>query len=316
MTRTTGKGERIAVLGATSHIAKGLIYHLGQDGKYDLRPFARSSERADEFLNAVGLGSRFKAKPFEEFGIESYGAVINCVGIGDPDKLSNAGSSIFRITETFDTLALDHLKRNPDTLYINFSSGAVYGTDFAFPADDLRQATFDINPIDPAAYYGIAKLHSEARHRAMKDFRIVDLRIYSYFSRFIDLDAKYMMSEVISCIRLNKEFVTGPDDIVRDYIHPEDLATLVKLCIEKCDLNDAFDVSSLLPVRKFEILEKFSSLHGLRHTINRSHCSPSVTGRKTNYYSTSCRIRTIGFSPCFTSMDCLIGESMAILESS
>ena len=91
-------------------------------------------------------------------------------------NLSNAGSSIFKITKTFDTLALDHLKRSPDTLYINFSSGAVYGTDFASPVDDRSQAIFDINPMDPAAYYGIAKLHSEAMRRAMKDFRIVDLR--------------------------------------------------------------------------------------------------------------------------------------------
>ena len=313
MTRTTGKGERIAVLGATSHIAKGLIYHLGQDGKYDLRPFARSSERADEFLNAVGLGSRFKAIPIAEFGKESYGAVINCVGIVDPGKLSNAGSSIFEITETFDTLALDHLKRSPDTLYINFSSGAVYGTDFASPADDHSPAMFDINPMNPAAYYGIAKLHSEARHRAMKDHRIVDLRVFGYFSRFIDLDAKYMMSEIMSCILHGKEFVTNPEDIVRDFIHPEDLASLVKLCIAKRDLNDAFDVCSLQPVKKFKILEKFSSLYGLRYTIEERHDSVSVTGRKANYYSTNGRIRTIGFSPRFTSMNCLIQESAEIL---
>jgi nucleoside-diphosphate-sugar epimerase len=315
MMGSMGKGERIAILGATSHIAKGLIYHLGQDGNYDLCLFARSPERADEFLNAVGLGNRFKAKPIEEFGKESYGSVINCVGIGDPGKLSNAGSSIFKITETFDTLALDHQQRSPNTLYINFSSGAVYGTDFVSPVDDRNQATFKINPMDPAAYYGIAKLYSEARHRAMKDFRIVDLRIFSYFSRFIDLDAKYMMSEIMSCILHGKEFVTNSEDIVRDFIHPEDLASLVKLCIAKRDLNDAFDVCSLQPVKKFEILEKFSSLYGLRYTIEERHDSVSVTGRKANYYSTNGRIQAIGFSSRFTSMNCLIQESTAILES-
>lgn len=310
-----GKPERIAILGATSHIAKSLIHRFGQDGNYDLRLFARSPERTDTFLNTAGLGGRFKAKPFEEFGKESYGAVINCVGIGDPGKLSNAGSSIFGITEAFDTLTLDHLKRSPDTLYINFSSGAIYGTDFASPADDHSLAIFDINPMNPAAYYGIAKVHSEARHRAMKDHRIVDLRVFGYFSRFIDPDAKYMMSEIMSCILHGKEFVTGPEDIVRDYIHPEDLASLVNLCIAKRDLNDAFDVCSLQPVKKFEILEKFSSLYGLRYMIEERHDTASATGRKANYYSRNSRIRTAGFSPRFTSMDCLIEESTAILES-
>jgi nucleoside-diphosphate-sugar epimerase len=148
----------------------------------------------------------------------------------------------------------------------------------------------------------------------MKDLLIVDLRVFGYFSRFIDLDAKYMMSEVISCIKLNRGFVTGPDDIVRDYVHPEDLASLVKICIEKRELNDAFDVSSLHPVRKFEILEKFHSLYGLRYTIDRRHDSVSVTGRKLNYYSTNGRIRAAGFSSRFTSMDCLLQESAGFFK--
>jgi nucleoside-diphosphate-sugar epimerase len=314
VTRTAGKAERVAILGATSHIAKGLMFHLGQDGNYDLCPFARDPRRADEFLDAVGSGSRFKAKPFEEFGKESYGTVINCVGIADPGKLSNAGSSIFEITETFDTLALDHLKRRPDTLYIHFSSGAVYGTDFSSPVDDRSRATFAVNPIDPAAWYGIAKLHSEARHRAMKDHRIVDLRVFGYFSRFIDLDAKYLMSGIVSCILRKEEFLTDPEDVVRDFIDPEDLAALVKLCIAKRDLNDAFDVRSLQPAGKTEILEKFSSLYGLRYAVGESHGAVSATGRKTNYYSTSGRARTIGFVARHDSLETLCREARPIIE--
>jgi len=310
-----GKGEPVAILGATSHIAKGLIYRLGQDGNHDLFLYARSPERADAFLNTIGLGRRFKAKPFEEFAKGTHGAVINCVGIGDPGKLSDAGSSILEITETFDTLVLDYLTRNPDTLYINFSSGAVYGTDFASPADDRSRATFAVNPTDPSAYYGIAKLHSEARHRTMKDHRIVDLRIFGYFSRFIDLDAKYLMSEIVTCILRGKEFVTGPEDIVRDYIDPEDLAALVKLCIAKRDLNDAFDVCSLHPARKFEILEKCSRLYRLKYTVKATRNIFSATGNKSNYYSTNGKVRTIGFVPRHTSLETCCQESKLIVDS-
>ncbi len=315
MTRTTGKRERIAILGATSHIAKGLIYHLGQDGKYDLCLFERSAHRPDAFLNTIGLGSRFKAKPIEEFGKESYGTVINCVGIGDPGKLSNAGSSIFELTETFDTLALDHLKRSPDTLFINFSSGAVYGTDFTSPVDVRSQATFDINPIDPSAFYGIAKLHSEARHRAMRDLHIVDLRVFGYFSRFIDLESKYLMSEIVSCILHGKEFVTDSEDIVRDFIHPEDLASLVKLCIAKRDLNDAFDVCSLQPVKKVEILEKFSSSYDLKYSMGGNSNFPVAAGRRINYYSTNNLVRNFGYTPRFKSLDSVSQEFIAIRKS-
>lgn len=308
-------GKKIAILGATSHIAKGLIFHLGPAGEYDLRLFARSPDRVGEFLAVVGLGGRFRAKTFEEFDRDSYDAIINCVGFGDPGKLKDAASAIFRVTETFDNLVLGHLGRHPESIYINFSSGAVYGTDFASPADEKCQAIFDINPIDPAGYYGIAKLHSEARHRAMKDFRIVDLRIFGYFSRFIDLHAEYLMSEVVSSVLHGKEFVTGPDDIVRDYIHPEDLASLVKLCTAKRDLNDAFDVCSLRPARKIEILEKYSSLYGLRYAVRESPSTLSATGKKTNYYSTNGRVRRIGFVPRFTSLDSVIQETKHILNS-
>jgi nucleoside-diphosphate-sugar epimerase len=303
---------KIAILGATSHVAKGLIYNLGHGGEYDLRLFARSPDRVGEFLTAVGLSGRFHAKTFDEFDRGSYDAIVNCVGFGDPGKLKDAASAIFQVTETFDNLVLGHLERHPESIYINFSSGAVYGTDFASPADEKCQAIFDINPMYPAAYYGIAKLHSEARHRATKDFRIVDLRIFGYFSRFIDLDAKYMMSEIVSCVLHGKEFVTGPDDIVRDYVHPEDLASLVKLCIAKRDLNDAFDVCSLKPVRKFEILERFSSLYGLKYTVKDNIGSQSATGKKANYYSTNDRFRAIGFSPRFSSIESIIREAKFI----
>jgi nucleoside-diphosphate-sugar epimerase len=306
---------KIAILGATSHIAKGLIYNLGRGGEFDLCLFARSPGRVSEFLAVVGLGGRFQARTFDEFDNDSYDAIINCVGFGDPGKLKDAGSEIFRVTETFDNLVMNHLERHPESICINFSSGAVYGTDFASPADENSPATFDINPMDPAGYYGIAKLHSEARHRAMRDFHIVDLRVFGYFSRFIDLDAKYMMSEVVSCVKNGREFITGPDDIVRDYIHPEDLASFVKLCIAKRDLNDAFDVCSLQPARKFEILEKLSSLYGLKYAVKASYSGLSATGKKTNYYSTNGKVRATGFVPRYTSIETLSWESKLIMDS-
>ena len=154
-----------------------------------------------------------------------------------------------------------------------------------------------------------------SKHRAMKDFRIVDLRIFGYFSRFIDLNAKYMMSEVVSCILQENEFVTNSEDIVRDFIHPEDLASLVKLCITKRDLNDAYDVCSLHPARKFEILEKFASLYGFRYAVRANHSALSATGKKSNYYSTNSRISRIGFMPRFISLESVIQETKQVLNS-
>lgn len=210
---------------------------------------------------------------------------------------------------------LDYLNDHQDTLYINFSSGAVYGTDFSAPVDKLTCSRWDVNHISEADFYGIAKLNSEAKHRALKDMNIVDLRVFGYFSRFIDLKSCFLLSEIISCIKEGKEFVTTSDNIIRDYVHPKDLMLLIKLCIDKFFINDVFDVYSLKSVAKFEILDYFVSQYGLKCTVKDSIRISAVTGIKDNYYSNSRKAEDIGYKPQFTSMDSIIQESLVILGS-
>jgi hypothetical protein len=89
----------------------------------------------------------------------------------------------------------------------------------------------------------------------------------------------------------------------------------VKLCITNRDLNDAFDVCHLQSARKFEILEKYSSLYGMRYTVGATHSALSATGNKTNYYSTNRKVRTIGFVPQHISLETLCQESKLIMGS-
>ena len=60
--------------------------------------------------------------------------------------------------------------------------------DFSVPVDESTYSKWGINHISEADYYGIAKLNSEVKLRALKDLNIVDLRVFGYFSRFIDLE--------------------------------------------------------------------------------------------------------------------------------
>lgn len=308
---------RIAILGATSHIAKGLIFGLhGSDGN-ELFLFARSPERVRLFLESIGAANSqlIKVKPFSEFSDNDYDAVINCVGIGNPARLANELTAIFSITETFDNLVLAYLQGHQQTLYINFSSGAAYGTDFSAPVDVTSQARFNINSIDLSEYYGIAKVNSEAKHRAMKDYNIVDLRVFSFFSRFIDLNSKFLLSEIISCVRNGKELLTDSSSIIRDYVHPKDLAALVRCCINKERINAAYDVCSLKPVTKNELLDYFSSTYNLKYRVSDAYVEVTVTGKKDNYYSISRAVEGIGFIPRVTSLDTIAEVSREILGS-
>lgn len=308
------KTKRIAILGATSHIAKSLIDKLCRTDRYELVLFYRSSNRLNEFLDVIPYTNMVSTKKYSEFSQDECEVIINCVGIGNPAKLKNAGVIIFRLTEKYDNMILDYLEEHPEAIYINFSSGAVYETKLNMPVNESTCTELDINHIVPDDFYSIAKLNAEAKHRAMADLNIVDLRIFGYFSRFIDRNTQYFMSEVISCVKDSKVLVTGEENMIRDYVHPSDLMSLIEKYIVVQPLNDVFDVYSLKPVTKFEILEYFAKQYGLKYSIEDDMQISAATGIKDYYYSDYKKAEQIGYSPQFTSMDSIIEATRLIFE--
>jgi nucleoside-diphosphate-sugar epimerase len=305
----------VAVLGATGHIARSLMEGFSRAGGYEFLLYARSPDRVKAFLDRIGWAGSAACDTFDRFGSAGFDAVINCVGAGDPARVKAAGASILELTETYDDMVLGYLDAHPETRYIHFSSGAAYVTDFASPAGEGTPVARGGGLGDPADYYGSAKREAEAKHRARADLRIVDLRVFGFFSRHIDPGAKFFLCEVLSCVKEGRPLVTGPEDIVRDYVHPLDLQALVSLCLEGEAANDAFDACSAAPARKFEILDHFASRYGLKVQVKEGAGAASPTGSKPMYYSTSRRAGRIGYSPKFTSMETVIGESEAILGS-
>jgi hypothetical protein len=305
---------KVAILGSTSHIAKGLISNFCQTDRCELYLFGRSLDRIRGFLTDINRFGLTQAFLFSEFNNYCYDVVINCVGIGNPGKLQSGISSILKITETYDNLVLDYLEGHPDALYINLSSGAAYGTDFTAPANEGSVSRWDINHMKETDYYGIAKMNSEAKHRAFKNRYIADIRVFGYFSRFIDLSARFMLTEIISCIETGKDFLTGPDNIQRDYIHPSDLYALIECCIHRRTVNEVYDAYSLNPVSKLEILDYFASEYGLKYVIRDGIEATAPTGAKNSYFSLNRRAQTIGYYPRFTSLDSISGEAKQILN--
>ncbi|WP_158904925.1 NAD-dependent epimerase/dehydratase family protein [Rectinema subterraneum] len=303
---------KIAILGATSHIAKNLIYYFAKDPQCELFLFARNKQAVHEFIESCDSISFSRVLGFEEFLDGNYDAVINCVGIGDPHKQKDAGVEFFRITEYYDNLIIDYLLSHKNVVYINFSSGAVYGTAFDSGVTKDSLATIDVNNITSADFYRIAKLNSEAKHRAMLDLRIIDLRIFGFFSHFIDLDSGFLLCEMVRCTKDHAIFHTNSVDIIRDYVAPSDLFSLVKLCLEKEPLNCALDVYSAKPVRKSELLNLFSEEFGLEIEVEeKDHSSP--TGTKVVYFSTNRDAqKLLGYFPENTSI-CNVQRETRIL---
>jgi nucleoside-diphosphate-sugar epimerase len=311
---------RIAILGSTSHIAKGLIYRFLRSAKYELHLFSRSIDVLSSFLtqeledvDAMPVAHR----DYSDFANQGYDVIINCCGAGTQNKLRGDFTRYFSISEESDNLILNNLARKcPDALYISFSSGSIYGRDHSEPFTEQTCHCVPVNHVIKKDFYAITRLYSEAKHRAFEEMKIVDLRIFSYFSRYIDMSDGYFITDILDCIMKDKTLITSSGNMVRDYLHPDDLFSMIKVCMNAGRINTAFDAVSAMPVDKKSILDYFSREYGLRYTISEAFSDISATGQKNLYYSSYNAAADIGYVPQFTSMDTLKLESSHILHVS
>lgn len=305
--------KKIAILGATGHIAKNAIAYLYPEG-YRLHLFGRSSARIVRFLEEHDFENHVAVKKYDEFSHGQYDVLINCVGIGDPGKILASSENIFTLTEKFDSLCLAYLERSPDTLYINLSSGAAYCNAFEDPAVFESECAIRINGLKLSEYYGIAKLNSEAKHRSLNQYRIIDLRVFGFFSKYINLDSKFLLSDMIKCTIDNVPFTTNTANINRDYVHPKEFVGLLKTFIHyNAHINQAFDVYSASPASKMDIMQLFSEEFGLKINMVEAHSRDSVTGVKRNYFSLNRIPDRYDFKPKLTSLATIHSESVELI---
>ena len=122
---------KIAILGATSQIAKDLVLAFSKQDNHELVLFARRPEIVTQWLVSVGLSGRHAVSDFAAFSTDlHFDAILNFVGVGDPAQAAAMGASIFDITLKYDQMALNYLEHHPQCRYIFLSSGAAYGSNF------------------------------------------------------------------------------------------------------------------------------------------------------------------------------------------
>ena len=305
--------SNISILGATGHIGKNLSFYFSKEENFELFLFARDEKKLEKILTQYKLKNNFSIRKYDEFNDSRYDAVINCVGLSNPADIAVAEEESLETTETFDVLTLEYLKNFPKTKLINFSSGAVYGGQFSSPIKYTTLIDKNFNYMNIKSNYALATIRSEIKHRTLKNLNIIDLRLFSFFSRFINLDAKFLMCEMISSIMQNKKFLTDETDIYRDYIHPKDLFLYVKKCMAKDSLNDVFDLRSKKPIGKFELLNFLKEKYGLQYEIDSGVKLSNPTGFKRNYYSESRKAESLGHKPEYSSMDTILDELSFII---
>lgn len=305
---------RIALLGATSQIARDLVGSFAHASHHDLALFARQPEAiaAPQCLLDVGRCTVANLADFDP--CQPYDAIINFVGVGTPRKTVAMGAFILDVTQRFDDVALAALRHNPRCRYLFLSSGAAYGSQFDQPASDYTVASFPINCLGAHDWYGIAKFYAECRHRAMADSHIVDIRVFNYFSRNQDISAGYLITDVVKALRSKQSLHTASTPMVRDYIGPQDFHQLVECILAAPASNMAVDCYTRAPIDKQEILSLMQQHFGLRYQVGPAPADvPSATGTKPHYYSLSRRAADLGYEPTQSSADNLLEEANALL---
>ncbi len=307
---------RIAILGATSQIAMDLIKSISEAGNHELYLYARRtvalkpapSDRARAAIRYMGN--------YASFGTNiEFDALINFVGVGNPAAAIRMGADIFDITLQFDQLALDYVRRHPRCRYIFLSSGAAYGSDFSKPAERDTSATIPINRFTPQDWYGAAKLHAECRHRAYHDLPIIDIRLFNYFSASQNLDARFLICDIMRSIRERTLLKTSTENIIRDYLHPSDFYRLVEAILSSRPANDVIDGYSRAPIDKLSLLNQMQNYFNLNFELHETKTGINSTGSKPNYYSLNNRASEFNYTPTLSSIEGITREAKIILNS-
>ncbi|MCV2371191.1 NAD-dependent epimerase/dehydratase family protein [Roseateles oligotrophus] len=309
--------RRIAVLGASSQIAKDLIRALAGVGGTQLLLFARDLGATRQWLQGQGLEGSCSVHDYAEYGQLEHSVVLNFVGVGDPQRAAQMGAGIFEITQRFDDLALRGLYENPQRRYVFLSSGAAYGSAFLAPAGPDTRAEFAVNALTPQDYYALAKLHAEAKHRAHPELAITDLRVFNYFSRTQDLSARFFITDILRAIQSGQLLRTSSDFMQRDYLHPADFHRLLECILAAPPANRALDCYTRAPVDKPTLLAALQQRFGLRYEsleiAGESGAAVNATGAKPQYYSLNHHAATLGYRPFYTSLEGILVESAALL---
>jgi dTDP-4-dehydrorhamnose reductase len=242
---------KILILGHTGHIGRGLFEELGKE-------------------HEVNGSSR--SEPWDDWIFQRYDIIINCVGTGTPKNTAEAGNSIIETTFLVDQAVLSYLNtaKGKNTMYVYLSSGV---------ADERF---FDMSP------YAVSKVAAEMIHRAHKDKWIIDLRIYSYLSEYIDLDSGYLITEMIKCAISGDIFEVKDKETIREYIGCKDLSFIISNLYNEAKSNFSRDISARTGGFMQDLLNLFYYRYDLKYSLPK--LMPYFEGKRTKYYSHNIKV--------------------------
>ena len=309
---------KIAIIGATSTIAKEYIKNVLLKSVYNLDLFSRNPTDVRNYINSFDhTESRLFIKTYEQF-VPSiyYDAIINFIGKGDPQKLKNNSDNNLIINDLYDNKILSYISLNKSTKYIYLSSGACYLSEFEVPANEKDFLNINFQQLENHDVYSVSKCLSEVKHRKLQHLNIIDLRIFGYVQTLNILSEGSLLGSVFSASHSGLDFLTTSSHLMRDYINSKLFYEAVECLLSVPNINCALDLYSKEAISKSEILDIFSQNFGLKIRIDDDLDLKrfSTTGMKKNYFSNGRSMRKFGYDPLVSSKDIIIMEAEKVLS--
>ena len=122
----------------------------------------------------------------------------------------------------------------------------------------------------------------------------------------------YLVCALLQALLAGSVLTTDGHDIARDYLHPDDLASAIVAVVRSLPLNGAYDLASVAPVHKFELLGRFREKFDLQWQVRSSTAKPN----KLNYYSRDRALSRHGFVAKLSALEAVMDQATAFLADS
>jgi nucleoside-diphosphate-sugar epimerase len=151
---------------------------------------------------------------------------------------------------------LETLPKNSDTTFNFISSWFVYGKNYEMP---FRE---DYSKCNPSGFYSITKYCAEQLLISFCQTHNIKYRILRLANVIGEGDKK--ISKKKNALQfLIREIVNNRDiplyyggEVLRDYIHVEDVCSAIKLCIDKSPPNQIINIGSGKPYKFLDMINK------------------------------------------------------------
>lgn len=289
----------IAVLGASGTIGRSLARKFAAVSTEALVLFARNTISLDQ----KNWPAHVTIRRISEFNARDFDLVINAVGAGDPARVAGIGAEILDVTQAWDQKILSSM--GPHTRYVFLSSGAIYGHAFAQAVEASAMLCLPVNRLGTIQPYLIAKLYAEMRHRHASDRAILDVRIFGFADASISTSGTSFLADLTRAVCECETLMTSRENMVRDYAGVDELHELIHCWLKAGGPNRSYDLYTLAPVSKRELLRLAAARYNLEVQYMES-AKRSQTSFKAVYASSFHAAAEIGYKSRRTAADVVI----------